>query len=552
MDENNILVHQYIEKQAILSAIETFSQKHDEDVFEKDQKKYQELLPSKVPGKGQQYAFEVDLDKCTGCKACVTGCHNENGLEEGETWRSVGLVQGGTNGNSAIQHITSACHHCVEPACMSGCPTKAYVKDDNTGIVKHLDDQCFGCQYCILKCPYDVPKYNKKKGIVHKCDMCVGRLEVGQAPACVRACPNGAIKIRLVDVDEVKKNAKEYVDVPDSPDSNYTFPTTKYTSSQKIPENMGSVDSFSIKPEHSHFPLVFMLVLTQLSVGAYLAEGFLQRFIDSSLAATLLPFHALVALVVGFVALNSSIFHLGRPLYAFRAILGFKTSWLSREIIAFGLFAFLATLYASVVWFSSLSSLLGFFGSDILPVLVFGSGVIGILCSVFVYKDTKRPFWDHPATAIKYFLTMIILGFATILLSSMIYAYFNSDIHLSYLMLSFGNTFCLVHGVMVSVKLFFEGSVFVHLNDKEMTPFKKTALLMTGPLRKTTIWRFVCGFIGGVFMPFLLMQNNTQVSDFTLIFIASFVFLFSLVGEFLERYLFFRAVVPLKMPGGKI
>ena len=70
------------------------------------------------------------------------------------------------------QTVTTACHHCVEPACLEGCPVLAYEKDAETGIVRHLDDQCIGCQYCVLKCPYDVPKYSAKRGIVRKCDMC--------------------------------------------------------------------------------------------------------------------------------------------------------------------------------------------------------------------------------------------------------------------------------------------------------------------------------------------------------------------------------------------
>ena len=98
-------------------------------------------------------------------------------------WRSVGLLHGGTSELPVIQHVTTACHHCVEPACLQGCPVKAFEKDPVTGIVKHLDDQCIGCQYCMLKCPYDVPKYSKSKGIVRKCDMCSDRLAADEAPA---------------------------------------------------------------------------------------------------------------------------------------------------------------------------------------------------------------------------------------------------------------------------------------------------------------------------------------------------------------------------------
>ena len=140
-----LIGNENIDKQALVSAVEEFAFKHETHQLG-TLKKYRELIPSKRPGVGQQYAFEVDLDKCTGCKACVTACHHENGLDEDETWRSVGFVQGGTSESPALQHITTACHHCAEPACMTGCPTKAYVKDKETGIVKHLDDQCFGCQ----------------------------------------------------------------------------------------------------------------------------------------------------------------------------------------------------------------------------------------------------------------------------------------------------------------------------------------------------------------------------------------------------------------------
>ena len=119
---------------------------------------YRTLIPLTKPGRGEQYAFEVSLDRCTGCKACVSACHSLNGLDDDEAWRDVGVIHGGRSTPGWQQTITTACHHCEDPGCMNGCPVGAYEKDLDTGIVRHLDDQCIGCSYCILKCPYDVPK----------------------------------------------------------------------------------------------------------------------------------------------------------------------------------------------------------------------------------------------------------------------------------------------------------------------------------------------------------------------------------------------------------
>jgi ferredoxin len=83
-------------------------------------------------------------------------------------------------------------HHCVDPACLSGCPVLVYDKYPATGIVRHLDDQCIGCQYCVMKCPCEVPRYSARRGIVRKCDMCGNRLSQGEAPACVQACPSAS------------------------------------------------------------------------------------------------------------------------------------------------------------------------------------------------------------------------------------------------------------------------------------------------------------------------------------------------------------------------
>src|SRR5678816_4725159 len=192
------LIDDLLAEQQSLTAVERFARSHERGQTPAQARYYRELIPLSKPQPGEQYAFAVDLDACTGCKACVNACHSLNGLDEDELWRNVGVIVGGTVEKPYQQTVTTACHHCAEPGCLLGCPVMAYEKDAATGIVRHLDDQCIGCQYCLLMCPYDVPKYSQRLGIVRKCDMCIDRLAVGEAPACVQACPHGAIRIQLV------------------------------------------------------------------------------------------------------------------------------------------------------------------------------------------------------------------------------------------------------------------------------------------------------------------------------------------------------------------
>lgn len=545
---------QYPDRQALTTAIEKFSEKYDFKQLDPKLRVYRDLIPKSTPGPGQQFAFEVDLDKCTGCKACVTACHNENGLDEDETWRSVGLIQGGTSARSAVQHVTSACHHCAEPACMHGCPTLAYTKDPQTGIVIHLEDQCFGCQYCILKCPYDAPKYNKKKGVVHKCDMCIGRLKAGQPPACVRACPTDAIRITIVDKNEVMEKPSEFVKIPDAPASDYTYPTTRYKRKRGFPVNTKPVDYHHTKPENSHFPLVIMLVLTQLSVGAFLASFMLQQAISAYLTQILNPFQILSALFLGLFALGASLSHLGRPQYFYRALLGLRTSWLSREILAFFLFSHLAMFYAGCSLIPVLGEyVVSKFGPEfyaVLRVAILLFGIAGIYCSAKVYKDTRRPFWDNFNTNLKFFLTMGILGFATIFLVSMIHVAIIPELTMAAIMATFGKTFSkIILGASV-IKLFLEATVFITLRHGDLSFIKRSAMLMIHQLNNITRLRFCFGILGGVALPILIINLNYHQSPAWVLASVGAAFLSLLIGELMERYLFFRAVVPLKMPGG--
>ena len=372
---------------------------------------FRSLIPLTKPGQGEQYAFEVSLDRCTGCKACVSACHSLNGLDDGEVWRDVGTLLGGTDAPAWQQTITTACHHCADPACMNGCPVGAYEKDVDTGIVRHLDDQCIGCSYCILKCPYDVPKYSKKRGIVRKCDMCHQRLAEGEAPACVQACPTEAI--RIIKVSNSRSPAARATATltdlftpqhrhPDSTiaDSSITLPTTRYLG-RDIPPSATAADQASLIPQHAHWPLVFMLILTQAGVGLLMsARG------NAALTLT--------GTVIFFSGMGASVFHLGQPLKAWRFFLGLRTSWLSREILAFSLFAPLPVILAAF-------ALLPYFPQFPIPALIvellplaslitqlctIAVGGVAVFTSVMIYHDTRRSLWRFPLGASRFFGTV--------------------------------------------------------------------------------------------------------------------------------------------------
>ncbi len=532
-----------LEEQQTLTAVERFSRLYDEG--EPAQSKYySKLLPAAPPTDGQQYAFEADLDRCSGCKACVTACHSLNGLDEEEAWRDVGLLVGGTASEPVMQHVTTACHHCVEPGCMVACPVDAYEKDPVTGIVKHLDDQCFGCQYCTLACPYDVPKYQPHKGIVRKCDMCSERLSVGEAPACVQACPHDAISITLVETQQVIENAEADHFLPAAPDPQITLPTTHFKTSRVFPRNTLSADYYSVNPQHPHWPLIIMLVLTQLSVGAFIAGQFLDLILDVQTVEAFRRLHATSALGFGLLALFASTLHLGRPQYAFRAFIGLGHSWLSREIVAFGLFAGAALIFAAACWFFPSTWVVNWLGNS---VAVLGS--LGVFCSVMIYAVTGREFWSFAATAAKFSMTSAKLGIvATWLLILMFELIRPSSAGIVSLR---AQDILLQSLVVVSVlKLATEASLFRHLSSRRHSQLKRSAMLLIGPLSRSTMARFACGILGGIVMPlFLWVNGNHGAHSMSSTISVAMIFVACVAGELLERYHFFSACAAARMPG---
>jgi formate dehydrogenase iron-sulfur subunit len=548
-----------LQEQQSLTAVERFAQRHAaNDVPEA--RVYEDLIPLSRPGPGQQYGFRVDLDVCTGCKACVAACHSLNGLDDDEAWRTVGLLHGGSSTAPVQQTVTTACHHCLDPACMNGCPVKAYEKDPVTGIVRHLDDQCIGCQYCVLTCPYEVPRFNKQRGIVRKCDMCTDRLAASEAPACVQSCPNQAISIQIVDKARALEDAQAGSALPGAPSPGITVPTTEYVTARAFPKNLVPADFHQVRSGHPHMPLVFLLVLTQLSVGAFVIEFLLRRLTPTFAMSTgalgldaARGTHALVALGAGLLALAASIFHLGRPQYAFRAVLGLRTSWMSREILAFGAFAGSAALYAAFMWREPIFRLLhvplpsgALFGAGterVLGAVVVATGLAGVFCSVMIYVKTAREWWSGARTTFRFFATATVLGLATTILC--VTAFGGGEAARR----AVGGLAPLL-AFATAMKLGWEISIFAHLADKQLGPLRRTAMLLKGDLRSELGARLGLGLAAGSLAPLVLAglaDKGALGAGAVVVAILGFAGL--VAAELIERALFFRASSPARMPG---
>ncbi len=521
-------------EQQDLSAIDRYSAWHEQAETVVEPALYRDLIPLSAPGPGQQYAFEVDLDLCSGCKSCVSACHSLNGLDQGEAWREIGLLISDDWRQPFQQTITTACHHCIDPACLNGCPVLAYDKDPATGIVRHLDDQCIGCQYCVLKCPYEAPRYSRDRGIVRKCDMCSNRLRAGEPPACVQACPHEAIRITLV--DSTADFSRPFL--PVGPDASTTLPTTRFKSSRTLPDSLRAVDRETVRPEPPHTPLVFMLVLSQLSVGLFLLER-LMAWATAPTASTSPPAVQLWSgLFGGLAAIGVSVSHLGRPLGAWRSFLNLRRSWLSREIVVFGLYLPLAALAALAAGAPRILPRLSAAIADAATLC----GLLGVFCSAKLYADTRREFWKLSWTAGKFFASTVLLGVAGTLASI---AWFGCPPPL-WLAL---NAILILSAVF---KLAIDHCVTRHLADDDFSPLHKTALLLAGRFGLVYRARLALGIIGGVLVPTLLIVGtfpSAERQSFYPGLASALMFAACLAGELIERHLFFTAVQPVKMPG---
>jgi len=155
-------------------------------------------------------AIVINIEKCLACKSCEIACalvHSKSKVleeavaESPKPQRMVTVEPAGEFG------VPIQCRHCEAAPCVEICPTGAIQRQSEEGPVVVEKELCIGCKLCILICPFGVLRIGSEGRAIIKCDMCLERMEEGQEPACVEACPTKALK--LVSLEEVTKTKRK-------------------------------------------------------------------------------------------------------------------------------------------------------------------------------------------------------------------------------------------------------------------------------------------------------------------------------------------------------
>jgi DMSO reductase anchor subunit len=337
--------------------------------------------------------------------------------------------------------------------------------------------------------------------------MCYGRLMLGQEPACAAACPEDAIRIEVVKVDEWRRQYEVAANAPGMPSADDSVSTTRITLPEKLPGDLRKVDLTHLRPEDTHWPLIVMTVLTQFSVGAFTSIWILQAFGAQSHRTA-----ALFALLMAALALSASTLHLGRPIYAIRALKMWRRSWLSREVLLFSLFAFAATIYSAALWIAP-------HGATTFGALTAILGIGGVGASARLYLVPGRPAWNSPFTIAGFLNTAALLAAC------------GAD-----MLTHDSKEACFAVFTTFALMLAVDAARLVWLCRSQMQELRGTWQLLSTVFPNHLGARFVLPCLGMMLLPFAPQS-----------WVPVIILLFALAGEFVSRYLFFVSVVPTNM-----
>ncbi|MCM2254220.1 MAG: 4Fe-4S binding protein [Vicinamibacteria bacterium] len=290
---------------------------------------------------GARHAFVFAPDRCTGCEACRVACGIENaaGLDTG--WRTITTLNPSRHPALPTRHLSLACNHCETPVCALGCPANAYHRDAVTGAVLLEPDQCIGCRYCSWLCPYDAPKFDAGAGVMTKCTFCSPRLAAGGQPACTQACPTGALSLGeratcephhpLLGLDARGLGPALRVVDPRQRSQPGVVPPALAIDAWLAGGDEGAPTQ-PVAPPKIQLRSEWTLVLFTVVLPALVA------WLGAGLALPDRAPEPVAFLGAGGLVMALSTLHLGRPSRAWRAILNWRTSWLSREALLAGAF----------------------------------------------------------------------------------------------------------------------------------------------------------------------------------------------------------------------
>jgi DMSO reductase iron-sulfur subunit len=338
-------------------------------------------------------SFVFDQNKCTGCQACQLACVIENELEFDASWRAIHTFNERHYPGAPLFHISLACNHCAEPACMNACPALAYSRDRETGAVLIDQNKCIGCSYCTWACPYDAPKIDRTKGVISKCTFCNDRIRRGRQPACVELCPTAALEFETLPDEELVNSSAGFTATDMLP----AIKIVPLREERRVPEHVPPVT-------HLPYPAAVTAVEPRItlrrewSLALFTWLSAILFALGTAPAAGGPQVSPLLFLTTAAAAMALSTLHLGKKERAWRAALNLVHSWLSREVVLLSLFVFWSTVYLTLKpagaawgWATVILGLAATFSMD----------------RVYRYAINRTPEWLHSASVL---LTGILLA----------------------------------------------------------------------------------------------------------------------------------------------